>query len=1193
MTASPVRLAVALLALAALLVAFSLFPVDAQTPPDEGGKPAPTAESPAPPVEGEADAAVSGAANCVTPFAEADSIDVPPPAPRVRISDLERCIDAGRSDSFTVTASNLVSLRSYRVEVRVSRSQSRSMGFNSSCSSTATTRSIAGRTSWSRSVTLYGCIGASGGYVYASLIDIAAGRQIARTGSSTVFILTPPPTPTNTPRPIPPTATPIPPTPTPIPPTPRPIPPTATPVPPTATPVPPTATPIPPTATPIPPTATPIPPTSTPVPPTATRTPRPILPTPTTRPVPPTATPIPPTPTPTPITPTPTPRPTPVLTISAGQSQAVEGDTLSFTVSASPAPADPITVNIGVTDQNSFLAGTLSAPVVIKANETSAGFSLSTTDDAVDEEDGTVIVAINTGAGYKAGRNSSVSVEVADNDPPEISIERATGQAAKVQEGATLEFTLSATSAPTKAEGLEVTVSIEGGNAYLTNPVVATIPVKIEQGQTTGSLSLATEDDDAVESPGAVVVTIVIGGTREYTADSEKYSAVVTVTSEDLPPPIAPTMDGEPETTLDSITLKWKALSGSAKYRVIYGLATQKAGHGGTTVETANNSLEITGLACSSSYIFEVSAYGDDDKYRAVWGPPLTIPATTDLCKLATPTNLRVTPLPLRKAKLSWDAVDNAGLYQVAGVKLDSALQLVGTSECCAWHDTTRKNGIVAVTKITVLLDEALSASDAYEFSVTAIPTNAASVSWQNSDGGKAVIVDNPLLQRGGQAYAISDNEALLKWEKTSTPGATKYAIEHRKLGERPASIRGVDRPHSHELWPDNKAWPYYQTDEQGEAVIWEVTFVPPSSSNVGKTVSGLEKGEIYAFGVNFEAGDRTVFSARYAYVWVSADFPGKGEKVATYPFFGHHAGREFEYVICQETFPDKPETPNVNETAEWTKVIVSAFEQWEIATSGFIKVTRNETKSCVPVTTPMRQFIISDDSQSEVRMLDPEAGAGLSSFPEVKSDVFKGFCLSAVPQPSGCATSFLGYSGAKADDYGLRERLIELADLRRYEKPVGRRDVSLVLAIWRGIDPGIQRASTPIQSADVTFNYQSFKDINNPGLVRFNNCRPDLRSNTSANPDEGYSPYWVAVHESGHALGLSRISARIREGLNFLSQPYHAAHPTIPDSVMNYDGAEIVHPQGVDGFAEPDCAPHPFDVMAIYALYKNVPKSP
>ena len=39
-------------------------------------------------------------------------------------------------------------------------------------------------------------------------------------------------------------------------------------------------------------------------------------------------------------------------------------------------------------------------------------------------------------------------------------------------------------------------------------------------------------------------------------------------------------------------------------------------------------------------------------------------------------------------------------------------------------------------------------------------------------------------------------------------------------------------------------------------------------------------------------------------------------------------------------------------------------------------------------------------------------------------------------------------------------------------------------------------------------------------------------------------------------------------------------AHPTIPDSVMNYVNFTRT---------EPDCSPHPFDIMIIYALYQTV----
>ena len=48
-----------------------------------------------------------------------------------------------------------------------------------------------------------------------------------------------------------------------------------------------------------------------------------------------------------------------------------------------------------------------------------------------------------------------------------------------------------------------------------------------------------------------------------------------------------------------------------------------------------------------------------------------------------------------------------------------------------------------------------------------------------------------------------------------------------------------------------------------------------------------------------------------------------------------------------------------------------------------------------------------------------------------------------------------------------------------------------------------------------------------------------------------------------------------------FRREIYEASHPTVADSVMNYNSET--------GVSEPDCSPHPFDVLAIYAAYQTV----
>ena len=96
------------------------------------------------------------------------------------------------------------------------------------------------------------------------------------------------------------------------------------------------------------------------------------------------------------------------------------------------------------------------------------------------------------------------------------------------------------------------------------------------------------------------------------------------------------------------------------------------------------------------------------------------------------------------------------------------------------------------------------------------------------------------------------------------------------------------------------------------------------------------------------------------------------------------------------------------------------------------------------------------------------------------------------------------------------------------------------------------------------------------PSQINVNVCYPDHYIDY-ANPNFGYYAYRTALHEAGHALGLSDFSViRIAIG-----EGYEMSHPTVPDSVMNYN-SDL-------GLSEPDCWPYPLDIMAVHALYQKV----
>ena len=75
---------------------------------------------------------------------------------------------------------------------------------------------------------------------------------------------------------------------------------------------------------------------------------------------------------------------------------------------------------------------------------------------------------------------------------------------------------------------------------------------------------------------------------------------------------------------------------------------------------------------------------------------------------------------------------------------------------------------------------------------------------------------------------------------------------------------------------------------------------------------------------------------------------------------------------------------------------------------------------------------------------------------------------------------------------------------------------------------------------------------------------------------------------ECPQALGLSGFSRIVLRNVIGLFN-YPVAHPTIPESVVNKDDEAAARAHWItSGYEEPDCSPHPFDVMAIYALYQR-----
>ena len=496
--------------------------------------------------------------------------------------------------------------------------------------------------------------------------------------------------------------------------------------------------------------------------------------------------------------------------------------------------------------------------------------------------------------------------------------------------------------------------------------------------------------------------------------------------------------------------------------------------------------------------------------------------------KLYRPTgfNLILDANDQRRATLDWADSPSATGYDVD--------ELPGTP------DPVVRVPIPVDSHLALDLDAYLMEHDFYQFRVRA--TGPMTV--LNSDFSRLItIVDTPITFASGKSPA-GMGEADLKWNAVTGAVGGEYAVRYLRLN-------------SPTTWINEIAWTPVRMGDRQTVVDWD--------SDQELIVRGLSEGtDIYGFQlvygtpsvdpIGVVSVDAWVFSARDTYVWSSSGFPERDpssdhpldyERIATYAFFGHHPNRTYNYEVCGSPYLDEG-----NRFNEWVTLIEATMEVWETATQ--IVSTNRVPSECRSLEQQLHAWnlILQDEQNSEIRVIDetiwPEDDF-IIRFPEMASDIYKGCLIGA----TACVTSIIGYG-----------------DLDR--------EAGKALVDENGFPVGV----------DISVK-QSFLDANDfsvPTNVRFNQCLPTGKK---------YPLYELILHEVGHALGLSNADTY----RNYANTPggrllteteiYYISHPTIADSAMNYNDLPTRPTQTTD---EPDCSPHPLDIMAIYALYQNVP---
>ena len=216
----------------------------------------------------------------------------------------------------------------------------------------------------------------------------------------------------------------------------------------------------------------------------------------------------------------------PSVTIARGTSPVTEGTAAAFTLTASPTPYQDISVTVNISQSGSYADSTAARTVTIGTSG-SASLSIDTTDDSLDETNGSVtatLAAPGADAGFELGAmaNRMATVAVEDDDVPAITI---TAAAATITEGADARFTL--TASPKPYQDITVNVNISQSGSYAASTAARMVTVGTSG---TATLRIATTDDNTDEADGSVTATVAAG--TGYTGTP---TATVAVDDDDVP----------------------------------------------------------------------------------------------------------------------------------------------------------------------------------------------------------------------------------------------------------------------------------------------------------------------------------------------------------------------------------------------------------------------------------------------------------------------------------------------------------------------------------------------------------------------------------------------------------------------------------------------------------------------------------
>ncbi|MCY4054779.1 MAG: fibronectin type III domain-containing protein [Cyanobacteria bacterium MAG CAR4_bin_6] len=324
----------------------------------------------------------------------------------------------------------------------------------------------------------------------------------------------------------------------------------------------------------------------------------------------------------------------PVVSIAGESATVTEGSGAGFRVSAVPAPAAPLVVNltVGETGEGDFvLAGNEGSRTVTVPVTGSAVFTVTTAPDSTDEPNGEVRVTVAGDGAYRGA--PAATVTVMDDDATPVVLSR-TGTGAIAEDGGAATLTVrlgrrlyggERVTAPLVVSGVGIsaddyTLTLAGGQGQNTGVSLSTSaphsgaePAVVFTGHDantvqTATLRLAAIDDNANEGTGESLTVAFGSGNRAVVSTLDRVSGTGSDGVTASGTVTVSITDDDASLAAGSITESGAVLTLSNGPGVWYYKETAPSG-GSCSTAVSGASATLTGLSAATGYTYR--AYGD------------------------------------------------------------------------------------------------------------------------------------------------------------------------------------------------------------------------------------------------------------------------------------------------------------------------------------------------------------------------------------------------------------------------------------------------------------------------------------------------------------------------------------------------------------------------------------------------------